>query len=440
MAGFEILKSGTTENLNAVYFVNDRVGFAVGDNGTIVKTRNGGKSWISLETHTHVKLKGIWFLDREKGFVVGDNNTLLSTIDGGKSWDAIETPVMANYSSIQFVDPVKGYISGQYDKGGVVLVTEDGGFTWNAKIINVNCEDDNDPGFNCDKLFLQTMSFFDENEGLVGGYSYNAIKGKQPFVCKTMDGGKTFDNISPEFEKSEWSKGYEIRALNYISPHDAYAIRNHGHNKSFLYAGDYALKGFENISSGIDHEYHSLYFSSVFLDRMTGYVSSVINGQPQILKTIDAGESYMFLTPPTEETLYGSFFTNVNNGYFVGQNGVILRLTDNNNSNQSLFAEIDENVELPFSVATQKNKMSVTNIFVYNVSVNDKRSIGIFFYDKYGKEIAVKNSQVKLYKKEFRIKVKTENLTYGTYFYTIKLKNKAVVNGKFSIGNFAQFE
>jgi len=84
--------------------------------------------------------------------------------------------------------------------------------------------------------------------------------------------------------------------------------------------------------------------------------------------------------------------------------------------------------------------MNITNIFVYNVIVNDKRNINVSFYDKYGKEIVVKSSQVKLFEKEFRMKVKTDNLTYGTYFYTIKLKEKAVVNGKFSIGNFAQFE
>ena len=438
MAGFEIQKSGTIENLNSVYFVSKRVGFAVGDNGTVLKTRNSGKSWMSLETHTHINLKGVWFIDRETGFVIGDKNTVLSTYDGGRSWSEVDMPMVADYSAIQFTDPINGYIVGQYDKGGVFMKTEDGGVTWTCKIINVNCEDDNDPGFNCDKLYLQTLSFLDLEKGIVGGYSYNAINGKQPFVCKTSNGGKTFKNISPKFHKNERSKGYEIKTLNYITTHDAYAVRNHGYNKSFLYAGNYDLKGFENIKSGIDHEYHSLYFSSVFLDRLTGYVSSVINGRPQILKTIDAGESYMFLTPPTDETLYGSFFTDANNGFFVGQKGTIIHLVDDNNSDKSLFVEVSESKEIPFSIAIQRNRMDGTNIFVYNIKVNEKKDLAVSFYDKYGKEIKVKNKHVRLFKNEFRLKLKTASLTYGTYFYTIKLKEKAVINGKINIGNYAQ--
>lgn len=438
IAGFEIQRSGTEEDLNAVFFVNSRVGFAVGNNGTVIKTRNSGKSWISLDTHTHLDLKGVWFIDRETGFVIGDKTTVLSTNDGGKSWNEVDVPIIADFSTIQFVDPITGYITGQYEKGGVFLKTEDGGITWTCKIINVNCADENDPGFNCDRLYLQTLSFLDKDNGIIGGYSYNAIVGKQPFVCKTNDGGKTFRNISPDFEKSEWSKGFEIRSLNYLTLHDAYAIRNHGYKNSYLYAGNYDLKGFENISSGTDHEYNSLYFSSVFLDRLTGYISCVIDGRSQIIKTIDAGESYMFLSPPTEETLFGSFFTDINNGYFVGENGTIVHLHDITNSEQSLFVEVDENLNIPFSIATLKSKMDVTNIFVYNIKVNEKKDLSVSFFDKYGKAIEIKKHHVRLFKKEFRLKVKTNTLSYGTYFYTIKLKEKAVLNGKLNIGILAQ--
>ncbi|NOX48313.1 MAG: hypothetical protein GXO89_15190 [Chlorobi bacterium] len=439
-AGFEILKSGTSENLKSVYFVSGRVGYTVGDNGTVIKTRNGGKSWISLETHTHINLKGVWFIDRETGFVIGDRNTILSTDDGGRSWSEVDVPIVADYTAIQFVDPINGYIVGQHGKGGVFLKTSDGGTTWTCKIINVNCADGNNPGSNYDKLYLQTISFLDLENGIIGGYSYNAISGKRPFVCKTSDGGKTFRNISPAFRKSEWSKGYEIRSLNYVTEHDAYGIRNQGFNKSFLYAGNYDLKGFENISSGFDHEYHSLYYSSVFLDRLTGYVCSVINGRPQVLKTIDAGESYMFLTPPTDDVLYGMFFTDEKSAFFVGKNGTVLHLEDNTNSEQSLFVEVNENMDIPFSIAAPKSKMDVTHIFVYNIKVSEKKDVSVSFFDKYGKEIEVKNSHVRLFKKEFRMKVKTNTLTYGTYFYTIKLKEKAVLNGKLDIGSFVQNE
>ena len=39
-------------NLNDVYFVNDSVGFAVGDNGVILSSNDGGDNWVVVSSGT----------------------------------------------------------------------------------------------------------------------------------------------------------------------------------------------------------------------------------------------------------------------------------------------------------------------------------------------------------------------------------------------------
>ncbi len=47
LAGWSQLTSGTANNLKALHFSDANIGYAVGENGTILKTINGGTHWIS---------------------------------------------------------------------------------------------------------------------------------------------------------------------------------------------------------------------------------------------------------------------------------------------------------------------------------------------------------------------------------------------------------
>ena len=59
------------------------IGYAVGENGTILKTFNGGLSWSPQQSGTTVRLNGVHFLDIDVGYAVGANGIILRTIDGG---------------------------------------------------------------------------------------------------------------------------------------------------------------------------------------------------------------------------------------------------------------------------------------------------------------------------------------------------------------------
>jgi photosystem II stability/assembly factor-like uncharacterized protein len=436
-AQFIVQRSGTEQHLSSVYFSNDNFGWAVGDSGTILRTRNGGNRWEVIENRIKNNINGVAFIDQNLGFIVGDDNAFYKTVDGGLSWVKLHTEVFAHYSAIQFASDSVGFIIGHAEEGGILLKTEDKGDSWSTKIINKDHDQNISAAFElCDYIHFENLSFLDEFTGLIGGYCYGRTTGRQAFLCKTTDGGNTFENLSNFVESDDMYAGIEISSVNFLTPHDAYIVKNSSSNDSFLYTSDFSINSFNplpNIDLLTDDHF---FFNSFFIDRFNGYFTCLKDGKPVILKTMDLGESFVQLNPPTQHLLKGLHFVNINNGYFVGDNGTIIHLIDNNNVVYDYYN--DEYTDPPFSFAVPLRKYSKSEIFVYNVNVlHRKNEINVVFYNQFGDEIDVIRSRARISKNEMKIRVKTEDLTHGTYFFTIKLKEKAIVNGKLSIDNFA---
>lgn len=78
--------------LNRVRFYDDRLGWAVGHDGTVLKTSDAGKTWslIHSDPEWGKPFYDILFITPEVGFVVGANSVFKRTDDGGKSWELLE--------------------------------------------------------------------------------------------------------------------------------------------------------------------------------------------------------------------------------------------------------------------------------------------------------------------------------------------------------------
>jgi photosystem II stability/assembly factor-like uncharacterized protein len=57
----------TSTTLNSVYFIDANNGWAVGQNGTVLRTTNGGDNWASQNSHTNGDLKAVYFVDENVG-------------------------------------------------------------------------------------------------------------------------------------------------------------------------------------------------------------------------------------------------------------------------------------------------------------------------------------------------------------------------------------
>lgn len=86
--------TGINQLLTDIYFINNHLGYAVGDSGGIVKTTNGGLKWSIQNSGTNKKLNEVWFLNKDTGFIAGDSGLLLVTYNGGV------TSLSQNYQSI----------------------------------------------------------------------------------------------------------------------------------------------------------------------------------------------------------------------------------------------------------------------------------------------------------------------------------------------------
>src|SRR6202158_5186489 len=72
--------------LQAVAAIDKQTAVAVGFEGTILRTGDGGETWTLQPSGTRNWLRGIAFADANIGVAVGDVGTILRTIDGGATW------------------------------------------------------------------------------------------------------------------------------------------------------------------------------------------------------------------------------------------------------------------------------------------------------------------------------------------------------------------
>jgi photosystem II stability/assembly factor-like uncharacterized protein len=437
---FSVLYSGVDKDLHCVQFTDQDTGYAGGIGGTLIKTTDGGRRWTSGNLKTAEDINDLCFISADIGFVVGENSTFLMTGNGGESWAPVENLKEADYNDIHFVDSLNGFAIGHSMGGGVFCKTIDGGKSWTTRMIDQDCSGNGiTPGIDCDDIYLTSLSFLDAENGLVAGFTYSFTYGKHPFICKTNDGGLTFADISPQDQREDWYNGKEVVSISYINDHDACAVMNTGSGTDFMFISDYGVKSFEKVDLPSNFSSRGRFFTSQFLGRFIGYFAGIIDGRSQIIKTIDQGNTFMYLNPPTTNTIYASCFADQNNGYFVGEKGMIIHLSDRSNivyNASDRHGEYDE--DSPFTVATLKHKNKIMQVHIYNLRRNNPRNFSVSVFDSFGKPLAVKPRKVKIYKDEIRIRLKVEGMEPDTYFYTVTYSNRTLINGKLNLSSYAQ--
>jgi photosystem II stability/assembly factor-like uncharacterized protein len=110
--------TGTTRDLNAVSLApGTKIGWAVGDEGTILRTTNAGSSWGKQNSNTTRHLRAVVALDKDRAWVAGDEGELHRTDDAGATWHRQEISGLSKH--------LRGF-AGRGD--GRVAVGDDGAF------------------------------------------------------------------------------------------------------------------------------------------------------------------------------------------------------------------------------------------------------------------------------------------------------------------------
>lgn len=125
--------SGTIVDLNDVSFADAKHGWAVGEEGLILRTDDGGTTWTTQNSGTNKGLLGICAASPSFGCAVGYNGAILTTTNGGGTWHLAPPYYVQgntlNLFAVHFVDSTHGWACGPY---GSILRTADGGATWQA--------------------------------------------------------------------------------------------------------------------------------------------------------------------------------------------------------------------------------------------------------------------------------------------------------------------
>ncbi|MGB1295029.1 MAG: YCF48-related protein [Flavobacteriales bacterium] len=119
--------SETPYHLRGIDFIDSMTGIAVGHNGTIIKTEDGGQTWYDIPSPNSNILWKVQFFSDSVGWIVGSNGTLLYSNNRGDSWETKELPTTEYIESVYFVNDSVGWISGS---NGLLYKTNDGGGNW----------------------------------------------------------------------------------------------------------------------------------------------------------------------------------------------------------------------------------------------------------------------------------------------------------------------
>jgi photosystem II stability/assembly factor-like uncharacterized protein len=129
-------------------------------------------------------IRALQFVDEREGWAVGDDGAIWHSIDGGLTWEPQSSGVRASLRAVHFLTPYTGWIVGRVElpggtSRGVVLATTDGGLKWN--LLSTSAV----PGLNC-------VQFFSQRNGVAAGDGSDAFP---TGLFTTLDGGRTWRAI-----------------------------------------------------------------------------------------------------------------------------------------------------------------------------------------------------------------------------------------------------
>jgi len=277
-----ILDSGLTIQLRSVDFIDTSNGFAVGLDGTIIKTTDGGATWTSQNSGTTQHLLSVDFIDANNGLASGYGGTILKTTNGGTTWTSQNPGITSTLYSVDFIDANNGFVVGTT---ATILKTTDGGISWTKQNTPLTTQ------------VLYSVDFIDANNGLAVGF--------RSIILKTTNGGTTWTAFSPGYTQ-------HLLSVDFIDANNAFAVGHDGLKLKSTNGGS----GWAKLPWG-----DTLTFVD-FIDANNGYTVGALG---LILKTTNGGSTWAPQNSGTTSTLNSVDFINVNNAIAVGLNGVIVQ-------------------------------------------------------------------------------------------------------------------
>ena len=281
-----VMEGDWSSHLYDVHFISEKSGWAVGNatditpgldfgeegESLIIHTKDSGKTWHRQNSGIFGKpLRKVYFRSALEGWCVGEEGVLVHTSDGGRTWKSIETGTKNNLNDF-FIGKTAGWIVGDW---GTLLKTTDGGQAF-AEV---------DGGVFGDES-LKGIYFVDETHGWIVTYDAptSTTEKNTGYIYQTTDGGVTW--------KEQFATETALFNLHFVDNQIGWVV---GDRRSVFATSD-GGNTWQFVTDGSNQRHNTTY------------------GQPE----------YLGKEPLHTFTLYDIEFTDTQNGWIVGDLGVIL--------------------------------------------------------------------------------------------------------------------
>ena len=287
-AGWASVSSPTNKALYDFGFSGSSTGYAVGAEGTVLKTTDGGKTWKKPSGEPGSgDFFAVSLLDSKTVLAAGQKGILIKTTDGGSTWQRLETGTEKNLYDLRMITSSTGFVVGE---GGLILKTTDGGKTWKQKPSGTSADllDVSVPGSNTSAAW---------------------IAGANGILLKTADGGSTWSMLPS-------GTAQDIPSLQMISQSEGWAGVSDG---TLLKTSD-GGKTWKSIRI-LDWKASDL-TDLAFLSFGNGLVSG---SDGTLFETTDSGATWLQSSLPGSSILQILSFRSSDTRFGAGEGGTIIR-------------------------------------------------------------------------------------------------------------------
>ena len=206
-----------TPPLTDVFGINGTTAWVVGDRNTkVFKTTNGGDTWTDVFTGTFYSsgFRTVFFLNHNEGWIAGDYGIIRKTTNGGANWTSLLLGSSSSSSSntwvtdIFFLDSSIGWFIGE---DGLISKTTDGGTTWSKQR--------NSTGLNGNGI-VNKIRFLDALSGFatISGELYKTIDGGFTWIAMRTSDGRIWANAKSFhfFAVDDFICSYDSELFKYI--------------------------------------------------------------------------------------------------------------------------------------------------------------------------------------------------------------------------------
>ena len=305
-------RSGSLAWLHAVYFLDERKGWAVGGRGALLSTDNGGEVWRARPRPTEDALRDVYFSDEQNGWLVCERSIydlktrdeprtyLLRTTNGGATWSQVNVigkDVDARLVRALFTQGGRGWAFGEE---GALYTTRDGGASWERQRVPT-------------RNLLLGGSFLNNEQGWLVGAGATLLQ--------TSDGGATWRageliGFALDAGKDEGARRVRFTAVSFVDKRRGWAVGTEGRVFTTLDGGRTWGAQISNVRADL--------YDVKFINQFEGWAAGA---EGTLIHTVDGGRHWVVSPSGTTHALERLCFVGQRRGWVVGFGGTIIAYT-----------------------------------------------------------------------------------------------------------------